>query len=502
LHTILPATADRVQHETLSAFAASRDRFERIVGWLEGPQAGRLAHGELEERLDVEGRELLRQMLQDHLDVRAQREPRLEAVVGADGMARGSVEAGHGRGLLTMFGKVEVARLAYRRRGHANLHPADAVLNLPVELHSHGLRRLAVLEGTRGSFDDVREAVRRRTGQRLGKRQLETLVQRAADDFDAFYAERKLIDFLSDWLERLAAAPRDWLRYRGRTLLVEAARLHSGIDGLADVARASVADLPQLVLDWVDALEDDGREDDGMAACREGLERIATGGAADEVRAQLADRLAVMGGRRGLLDVTLDARRIAWCSGPSQRRLLELVAAADQLGVTREVIAAEADQPDRCGNPRLACAVRPDAARDRARWSRCWTPSDHHGGSGRPDHSPANLRCRRHGPAGAPDARQASCVSRRAGSAGVPTASPTPWRRGGRVRPRPRRRASWRGAASLLHVQVESGGSGRLAGGARAQGGRAGTALTPGCPGRSAAAYSKVHDLQKIERGA
>jgi hypothetical protein len=185
LHTILPATADRVQHETLSAFAASRDRFERIVGWLEGPQAGRLAHGELEERLDVEGRELLRQMLQDHLDVRAQREPRLEAVVGADGMARGSVEAGHGRVLLTMFAKVQVARLAYRRRGHANLHPADAVLNLPVELHSHGLRRLAVLEGTRGSFDDVREAVRRRTGQRLGKRQLETLVQRAADDFDA-----------------------------------------------------------------------------------------------------------------------------------------------------------------------------------------------------------------------------------------------------------------------------------------------------------------------------
>jgi len=194
LHTILPATADRIPHDTSSAFAASRDRFERIVGWLEGPQAGRLAHGELEERSDVGGRELLRQMLQDHLDVRAQREPRLEAVVGADGMARGSVAAGHGRGLLTMFGKVEVARLAYRRRGHANLHPADAVLNLPVELHAHGLRRLAVPEGTRGSFDDVREAVRWRTGQRPGKRQLETLVQRASDDFDAFYAERKLID--------------------------------------------------------------------------------------------------------------------------------------------------------------------------------------------------------------------------------------------------------------------------------------------------------------------
>ncbi len=57
-------------------------------------------------------------------------------------------------------------------------------------------------------------------------------------------------------------------------------------------------DLPQLVLDWVDALEADGSEDDAMAACREGLERVEAGGSADEVRAQIADRLAVLGGRR------------------------------------------------------------------------------------------------------------------------------------------------------------------------------------------------------------
>lgn len=191
MHTILPTTADHIQEQTSPAFAASRERFGTIVSWLEGPEAGQLAHGELEERLEVESRELFRQMFQDHLDPRAQREPRLEAVVGAEGVARRSVEAGHERALTTVFGKVEVSRMAYRRRGHANLHPADAGLNLPVELHSHGLRRLAVLEGTRGSFDDVREAVRRSTGHWLGKRQLEELVQRAATDFDAFYEERK-----------------------------------------------------------------------------------------------------------------------------------------------------------------------------------------------------------------------------------------------------------------------------------------------------------------------
>jgi hypothetical protein len=47
------------------------------------------------------------------------------------GIARGAVEADHSRALATVFGEVRVTRLAYRRRGHPNLHPADAVLNLP-----------------------------------------------------------------------------------------------------------------------------------------------------------------------------------------------------------------------------------------------------------------------------------------------------------------------------------------------------------------------------------
>ena len=72
-----------------------------------------LTHGELEEHLTVKGREVLRTLLQDHLDLRAQREPHLESVVGADGVARNSVEEGHDRGLRSVFGMVTVSRLAY-----------------------------------------------------------------------------------------------------------------------------------------------------------------------------------------------------------------------------------------------------------------------------------------------------------------------------------------------------------------------------------------------------
>ena len=46
-------------------FARSRDRFEEVVGFLEGGGSAGLTHAELEDRLDTEGRELLRLLFQD-----------------------------------------------------------------------------------------------------------------------------------------------------------------------------------------------------------------------------------------------------------------------------------------------------------------------------------------------------------------------------------------------------------------------------------------------------
>jgi hypothetical protein len=173
----------------MDGFADSRERFEDLVGFLDGTAAAGLSHGDLEDRLDTDGRGLLRQLYQDHLTLRAQVEPRLE-VIGAEGARRGRVEAGHSRDLVTVFGGVQVRRLAYRAPGQPNLHPADAALNLPPERHSHGLRRLTAVEAARGSFDETAQAIMRATGQKVGKRQLQQLAGRAAVDFEAFYADR------------------------------------------------------------------------------------------------------------------------------------------------------------------------------------------------------------------------------------------------------------------------------------------------------------------------
>ncbi len=148
-----------------------------------------MAHAELEDRLSADAREVFRQLFQEHLDLRAGREERLEGVAGAQGIAHGAVEAGHRRPLATVFGEVEVGRFAYRLRGEKNLYPADAALNLPEEVYSHGLRRMAAVEPSRGSFDEAVGAVERASDQHVPKRQVEELAERAAADFEAFYAQ-------------------------------------------------------------------------------------------------------------------------------------------------------------------------------------------------------------------------------------------------------------------------------------------------------------------------
>ena len=172
-------------------FARSREFFAEMEEWLSGPEAAGLTHADLEGQLGARGRELLRLLHQDHLDLRAAREQRQQKVTGADGVVRTRAETGHHRPLATVFGQVTVNRIAYRAPGAANVHPLDAALNLPEEKQSHGLRKLAAIESARGSFDEAAAAITRCTGVKTGKRQVEELARRAAADVDAFYADRR-----------------------------------------------------------------------------------------------------------------------------------------------------------------------------------------------------------------------------------------------------------------------------------------------------------------------
>ncbi len=171
------------------AFAESRKCFGELEDWMASEEAG-LQHGELEEQLDVRGRELLRRLFQDRLDLTAAQEERRHDVTGEDGVVRTRAERGRTRPLVTKFGQVMVSRIAYRSPGRSNVHPLDAALNLPEEKHSHGLRRLASIEAARGSMEAAGTAITRATGVTIGKRQLEELARRCAAHVEAFYLQR------------------------------------------------------------------------------------------------------------------------------------------------------------------------------------------------------------------------------------------------------------------------------------------------------------------------
>jgi hypothetical protein len=176
-------------------FAASMKLVTALVADLQAREAAGLTAYELEQFVAGRGREVLRQMVQDHLDLRAAREEETarehgRAVAGPDGITRSRVETGHRRLLATLFGTVQVPRCAWRRPGAGNLYPADAALSLPAPRHSHTLTRLAVLEAARGSFEAAHATITSRCGPVIGKRQIEQAVVNAARDIAAFYAAR------------------------------------------------------------------------------------------------------------------------------------------------------------------------------------------------------------------------------------------------------------------------------------------------------------------------
>ena len=169
-------------------FSDATEQFNELLGFLKSPAARALEHGELEREIEVRGREVLRSVMQNHLDERARLE-RPQPVTGADGLRRTHLRV-QSRPLMTVFGPVRVWRTGVSARGEESLFPLDAELNLPPEVQSHGVRERVAVEAARGSFEGAVEAVRRTTGALVSKRQAETLARQAAQDFDAFYQAR------------------------------------------------------------------------------------------------------------------------------------------------------------------------------------------------------------------------------------------------------------------------------------------------------------------------
>ena len=171
-------------------FTAAREHYSYVVQCLQSQEMRHLEHGAIEQFVWHEGTELLRRLLQGHLDLRCRRETRRNSVVGCDGVGRSHLREGCKRGLMTLFGEVDVRRKGYGGRGVCSVYPLDAELNLPADQYSHGLYRRTSEEVSRHSFDDAVEQVEKTTGGKVPKRQAQTLAKEVSRDFEAFYEGR------------------------------------------------------------------------------------------------------------------------------------------------------------------------------------------------------------------------------------------------------------------------------------------------------------------------
>lgn len=159
--------------------------FGNLIKDLKAEERMHLDLSQLEEMLGERGRELIRQLLQGHLDLRSQ--AKVEGpVTGEDGVKRLEVRRGS-RVVETLFGPVVVERERFHATGSPGLSPLDAELNLPPERASLAVQKRVAEETAKGSYDEVVTTIDRTTGADVAKRQAEEIAAQAATDFDDFY---------------------------------------------------------------------------------------------------------------------------------------------------------------------------------------------------------------------------------------------------------------------------------------------------------------------------
>jgi hypothetical protein len=154
----------------------------KMAEWAASDEAHRLGHADLEAA---------RLLAQAHLDQRARAERRRHDVRDVDGDLRTSLERGHTRRRIMIFGGVVTDRFAYRADGKGNLYPQDADLAWGTRAYSAGIERRVAEAAAVMPFEQVAKAVSDAGAIRLGKHQAEQLALQAAVDFDAFYTTRR-----------------------------------------------------------------------------------------------------------------------------------------------------------------------------------------------------------------------------------------------------------------------------------------------------------------------
>jgi len=168
-------------------FSTTRRLLDDLIVQASSARSLATGHAEVEEVIRSTGRGLLTQLFQDHLDLRAAQERRVD-VVDEEG-ERLSERRVARRTLRSLLGPVVVTRLLYQGAGRDGRAPADAGLRLCDDGYSMGVRREVAQLCANDAYAPAVETLERLTGAHVPKRQAEELASRAAEDVCAFYTQ-------------------------------------------------------------------------------------------------------------------------------------------------------------------------------------------------------------------------------------------------------------------------------------------------------------------------
>jgi hypothetical protein len=191
----MPATANIISTTQTPAapafYEAAQAHFDKLVTKLQSKSAQDKTLHQLEDLVLTDGFEVLRLLLQSHVDERVATTTINTPVIGRDLKER-THQRLQTREVETLVGTITITRPGYGKNGIESLHPFDASLNLPLERYSHSVRRRAAETASKDSFDDLVAEINQNTGAHLPKRQAEQIVRRSAQDFEAFYRQREV----------------------------------------------------------------------------------------------------------------------------------------------------------------------------------------------------------------------------------------------------------------------------------------------------------------------
>ena len=170
----------------------AQHQFRSLEDWLDSDTVLRAGLRSVELGTETRGREILRLLVQAHIDRRGPGDvgPAIQITRGQGARPLPRQRQLRQRRIATVFGEVQVKRYRYARRSGPCVHPLDEKLQLPQRTYSYELQRRLVQRAVQSPFHEAIDGLREGTGVHIPKRSAQQILVDASQDVDDFYAQR------------------------------------------------------------------------------------------------------------------------------------------------------------------------------------------------------------------------------------------------------------------------------------------------------------------------